>query len=226
MNLKESMISSSFFHVILFLLIAAASSYTTGFWGRQNIISVNFAAEKKDIPDARIKPTLDPRPAADEAASMPDQAVDSPSEETKERTEPERKVEAPTESAKLENAERLPAQKAEFTSLEAYHQFIMMHKEIFGRKASVRVNELLGEALEVNKRHFYGGTGVVTLKFGSDGNLSEVFVHSSSPELKAFLQDIAWVGVPPPVQYSLRATGVQIEVSVLEGYMSFKIDTL
>ena len=157
---------------------------------------------------------------------MSNQAVNSPAEESKETPEPEKKVEAITDSAKIENAEKPPVQTRGFTSMEAYSQFIMMHKKIFGQKAGARVNELLGEALKVNKREFYGGTAIVSLKFGADGNLSEVLVDSASPELKAFFEEISWVAMPSPAQYSLSFTGVQIEFTVLEGYMSFKINAL
>ena len=229
MNLKESIISSFFFHLILFLLIAAVSSYTTGFsGGRQNIVSVDLTMEEKDLPDAGIDSADEPPRAGrrSEEVSLSSQAVNSPPEESKETPEPEKKVEAITDPAKIENAEKPPAQTGGFTSMEAYYQFIMMHKKIFGQKAGARVNELLGEAFKVNKRHFYGGTAIVSLKFGSDGNLSEVLVDSASPELKAFLEEISWVAVPAPAAYSLGFTGVQIEFTVLEGYMSFKIDAL
>jgi hypothetical protein len=157
---------------------------------------------------------------------LSNQAVDSPPEESKETPEPERKDGAITDSAKIENAEKHPAQTGGFTSLEAYYQFIMMHKKIFVQKAGARVNELLGEALKTNKRQFYGGTAIVSLKFGSDGNLSEVLVDSASPELKAFIEEIGWVAVPAPAEYSLGFTGVQVEFTVLEGYMRFKIVAL
>ena len=231
MNLKESIISSFFFHLILFLLIAAASSYTTGFsGGLLNIVSVDLTMEEKDLPDAAIDTAdelpLTSSPPPSEELSLSNQAVNSPPEEPKETPEPEKKVEAITDSAKIKNAEKPPPQTGGFTSLEAYYQFIMMHKKIFGQKAGARVNELLGEALKVNKRHFYGGTAIVSLTFGSDGNLSEVLVDSVSPELKAFLEEIGWVAVPAPAEYSLGFTGVQIEFTVFEGYMSFKIDAL
>jgi hypothetical protein len=230
MNLKESIISSFFFHLILFLFMAAVSSYTTGFsGGRQNIVSVDLIMEEKDLPDAGIdsadEPPLTSGPPPREEVSLSNQAVNSAPEESKETPEPEKKVEAVTDPAKIENAEKPPAQTGGFNSLE-YYQFILMHKKIFGQKAGTRVNELLGEALKVNKRHFYGGTAIVSLKFGPDGNLSEVLVDSESPELKAFLEEISWVTIPAPAQYSLGFTGVQIEFTVVEGYMRFKIDAL
>ena len=231
MNLKESLISSSFFHLILCLLVAAASSYTARFSGGfQNIVSVNLAMDEEDQPAAVIdsadKPPLTPSPSPIEEISSADQEVSSPLEESKETPEPEKRLRAITDSGNIENAEKPPAQTGGFTSMEAYHQFIMMHKKIFGQKAGAKVNELLGEALKANKRQFYGGTGVVSLRFGSDGNLNEVLVDSASPELKAFLEEINWVSVPAPAKYSLGFAGVQIEFTVLEGYMSFKIDAL
>ncbi|MBS1115116.1 MAG: hypothetical protein H6Q94_845, partial [Nitrospirae bacterium] len=184
----------------------------------------------KDLPDAGSDSADEPpltsnQPPGDEV-SLSDQAVNSPPEESKETPEPEKKAEAIADPAKIENAEKPPAQTGGFTSLEDYYQFIMLHKKVFGQKAGARVNELLGEALKVNKRHFYGGTATVSLKFGSDGNLSEVLVDSASPELKAFLEEIRWGAVPAPAVYSLGFTGVKIEFTVLEGYMSFKIDAL
>jgi hypothetical protein len=229
MNIKESVISSFFFHLILLLLMAVAASYTTGFYGGlQNIVSVDLTMEE-DLPDAGTdsadEPPLTSSLPPSEEASFSDQAVNSPPEESKETPEHEKEVETVADPTKIENAEKPPAQPREF-NMEAYYQFIMMHKKIFGQKAGARVNELLGEAFKVNKRHFYGGTAIVSLKFGSDGNLSEVLVNSASPELKAFLEEISWVAVPAPAEYSLGLTGVQIEFTVLEGYMSFKIDAL
>lgn len=211
--------------------MAAASSYTTGFSrGRQNIVSVDLTMEEKDLPDAGTdtadEPPLTSGPPPSEEVSLSNQAVNSAPEESKETPAPEKKVEAIADPAKIENAEKPPAHTGGFTSMEAYYQFIMVHKKIFGQKAGARVNELLGEALKVNKRDFYGGTVIVSLKFGSDGSLSEVFVDSASPELKAFFEEISWVTVPAPAEYSLGFTGVQIEFTVLEGYMSFKIEAL
>ena len=207
--------------------MAAASSYTTGFsGGPQNVVSVDLAMEE-DLPAAALdsadEPPLTSGPPASEEVSSPDQAVSSPPEESKETPEPEKEAETVTEPAKVENAEKPPAQTGGSTSMAAYYQFILMHKKIFVQKARTRVNEHLGEALKVNKRHFYGGTGIVTLKFGPDGNLSEVLVDSESPELKAFLEEISWVNVPAP-GYSLGFTGVRIEFTVSEGYMNSTID--
>ena len=210
--------------------MAVVASYTTGYSkGLQNAISVDLTMEEKDLSDAGSDSAYEPpltsnQPPGDEV-SLSDQAVNSPPEESKETPEPEKKAEAIADPAKIENAEKPPAQTGGFTSLEAYHQFIMVHKKIFVQKAGETVNELLGEAFKVNKRDFYGGTATVSLKFGPDGNLSEVLVDSESPELKAFLEEISWVSVPAP-GYSLGFTGVQIEFTVLEGSMSFKIDTL
>jgi hypothetical protein len=230
MNIKESIISSSFIHLILILLIVAASTYTTGIsGGLQNMISVDLTMEEKDLPEAgnetAEEPALTPDLPPSEEVSLSDQAA--PPEELKETPEPEKKAETVTEPVKkIENTANPPAQTGGFTSMEAYYQFMMMHKKIFGQKAGARVNELLGEAFKVNKRHFYGGTAIVSLKFGADGNLREALVDSTSPELKAFLEEISWSAVPAPAQYSLKFTGVKIEFTVLEGSMSFKIDML
>ena len=230
-NLREFIISSSFYHLILFLLLAAASSYTTGLsGGLRNIVSVDLTMEERDLPgggtDSADKPPSSSSAPPREEASLSDQAASSPSEDSKETPEPEKKAGATTDPANIEHAERLPIQKEGFNSLEAYYQFIMLHKKIFAQKAGARVNELLGDALKVNKRQFYGGTAVVRLSFGLDGNVREVLVDSASPELKAFLEEISWAAVPAPAKYSLGFTGVQIEFTVLEGYMNFKIDSL
>ena len=108
--------------------------------------------------------------------------------------------------------------------MEDYYRFITVHKKIFGQKAGAKVNELLGEALKVNQRVFYGGTAIVSLTFGSDRKLSGVVVDSASPELKAFLEEFGWDAVPAPAAY--LGNSVQIEFTVLEGYMSFKVNAL
>lgn len=200
--------------------MAAASIYTTGFsGGLQNIVSIDLTMEEKYLPDAVTdEPPLTSSPPPSEEESLSDQTVSSP-------PETEKKAEDSADPAKIENDEKPPAQTGGFTGMKAYYQFIMLHKKFFGQKAGARVNELLGEALKVNTRQFYGGTAIVSLKFGSDGNLSEVLVDSASPDLKAFLEEISWVAVPAPAQ-SLGFTGVQIEFTVLQGYMSFKIDAL
>jgi outer membrane biosynthesis protein TonB len=224
MDLKESLISSFFFHLILLLFMAAVASFTTGLSGSpRNIVPVDLVMEE-GLPDTGTdsaeEPPLTSISPPSEEVSLSKQAV----EESKETPEPEKKAEVIAEPAKIETAEKPPAQTGGFPSMEAYYQFIMMHKKIFGQKAGARVSELLGEALKVNKREFYGGTAIVSLKFGPDGSLSEVHVESASPELKAFFEEIIWSAVPAPAEYSLGFTGVQIEFTVLEGYMSFKID--
>ena len=230
MDLKETIISSSFFHLILFLLIAAVSSYTTGFsGGLQNIISVDLTVESsKDqvaagIDSAEEPPrTVDPPP--DEEVGVPDQAVNYPPEESKKISEPEKREEAISGQEKIENDEKPAARRGGFTSLESYHQFIMLHRKIFWQRAGGRVNELIGEALKENKRDFYGGTGIVTLKFGPDREFGGVVVDSASPELKVFLEEINWDAVPAPAAF--LGDTVQIEFTVDEGYLRFSINTL
>ncbi len=222
MDLKETLISSFFFHLILLLAMAAIASYTAGLSGRiQNIVSVDLTREdSKDLAAAGTvspeKPPAVSTPASDADASLPEQAEKNLLAESGKFQEPEKKSEA----------ENPPAPGGGFASLEDYHRFIMLHKQIFGQQARVRVNELLGEAFKANKREFYGGTAVVYLKFGPDGRLNDVLVDSASPELKAFLEEVGWDAVPAPAAYSLRSTGVQVEFAVHEGYLSFNINAL
>jgi hypothetical protein len=233
MNLKETIISSSFFHLILFLLMAAVSNYTSGSYGGfQNVVSVDLTMEHtKDLPDSRIEPAEEPplvstqQPIEDIKSSQEEEAVSILPDESEETSKPEEKVET-AEPAKIAKVEQPPVQAGGFTSMEAYHQFIVLHKKMFGQKAGVRVNELLGEALKVNTRQFYGGVAVVSLNFGPDGRLNEFFVDSESPDLKAFFEEMVWDAVPAPAQFSLRFTGVQIEFTVHQGYMSFEIEAL
>jgi hypothetical protein len=231
MNLKETIISSFFFHSVIFLLMLALSSYrATGFSGNfQNIVSVDLTSEKdlrNDESNSVEVPPLVAGPPSVEEASLTDETVNIIPEESKETAEPEKKVETDAGPPKIETAEKPPSEREGPSSMEAYHQFVMLHKKIFGQKAGVRVNELLGEALKVNTRNFYGGTALISLKFGPDRKLSEVYVDSDSPDLKAFFEEFVWDTVPAPAQFSLGFTGVQIEFQVLQGYMSFKIDAL
>lgn len=227
MNLKEKIISSLFFHLILFLLMIAVSSYTTGSGGLPNIIAVSLTTEdSKDLPsagsDAVKEPPLASRPLSNDGVSLSDQAANKRPEESEKIPEPEKKAEAVTAPAKIENAEKPSVQRGEFTSPEDYHRFIMLHKKIFGQKAAARVSELLGEALEVNERVFYGGTAIVSLTFGSDRTLSGVVVDSASPELKAFFEELGWDAIPAPAPY--LGNSLQIEFTVLEGQMSFRVN--
>ncbi len=232
MNLKEEIISSFFFHLILLLLMMAVSNYMTNVSGDiQKIVSVDLAREDSYVPpaaatDSEEGPPPDSSLPSDGQISLPDQAAGNPPEESKQLPEPEKKAESAAEPAKIEEGEKPPMPREGFTSLEAYHQFIMLHNKIFTQQAGARVNELLGEAFKVNKREFYGGTAIVILKFGRAGKLSEVLVDSASPELKAFLEEIGWGAISAPAAYSLGNTGVQIEFSVLEGYMNFNIHAL
>lgn len=230
MDLKETIISSLFFHLTLFLLMAAISSYTTGFSGaRHNIVTVDLTMEdRKDLTPAGSvsadKPSMASSPLPKEEVSLPDQTVNNPHEEQEKIPETQKEAEAVTDTTKIENAEKSAALRGGFASPEDYYQFIVLHKKIFGQKAGTRINELLGEALKVNTRVFYGGTAIVTLKFGADRKLSGVAVDSESPQLKAFFEEISWDVVPAPAAY--LGNSVQIEFAVLEGYMSFKVDTL
>jgi len=230
MNLKESIVSSSFYHLIVFLLIAAASSYTTGFSGNfQNITPVDLTMENNDLTVAGIDSanelSLTPDPLTSDGADMSIPSMDGPSEEPREKSGAEKDVESSTESAQVQSAEK-PVQPGDFASLEAYHQFIMMHKKLFVQKAGDRLNELLGIALEKNTRHFYGGTAIARLKFDPSGNVGEVLVESESPELKAFIEEIGWDSIPGPAEYSLGYGKVQITFMVLEGYMRYAIDAV
>ncbi len=227
MNLRETIISSFFLHLILLLLLTAVANYKKGFSnGIPNIVSVDLFSEyNKYLPVAGIDsadaPSLASSPTSDEEVSLSDQAADSPAEESKKIAGPEKKA----DPKKIENAESSPASGGS-TSLEAYHQFILSHKRVFMQKAGGRVNDLIGKALKENKRDFFGGTAIVILKFGPDGKLSGVLVDSAYPELKAFLEEIGWVAVPAPSEYLPGYSGVQIEFKVLEGYLSYKIGTL
>ncbi len=220
MDIRETVISSLFFHLILLLVVAAVASHTTS-GGLQNIVSVDLSREdSKDLSAAGIDTTgklpAVSSPPSDAEASLPEQAAKNPPEESERIPEPEGKSEAINP----------PAPTGGFASLEDYHRFVMLHEQIFGQQAGARVNELLSEAFKVNTREFYGGTAIVYLKFGADGRLSHVVVDSASPELKAFLEEVRWDAVPPPATYSLPATGVHLKFTVLEGYLSFNIDTL
>lgn len=223
MHLKDTIISSLFFHLILFLLMIAISNYTTGRLGDvQKILSVDLQMEDRKDQPAALSDHVD-NPPSDAEISLLDQAVSNPITESTNIPEPEKKVESATDPTKIENAEKPSIQREGFTSREAYYQFIILHKKIFAQKAGARVNELLGEALKVNRREFFGGTAIVSLTFGPDRKLNEVVVDSASPVLKAFLEEINWGFVPAPAAYSLGYTGVQIEFAVLEGSMSFNI---
>lgn len=220
MNLKETLISSFFFHLILFLLMIALSHYTTGLSGDiQNIISIDLAMEEsKDQPaaqsDSEDDQPLESSLSSEDAMSLPEQAVSKQPEEAAKIQEPEKKAEAARPSIQREG----------FTSPEAYYQFILLHRKVFAQQAGARVNELLGEAFKTNTRQFYGGTAIVSLTFGPDGQLNEVAVDSASPALKAFFEEIGWGIVPAPAVYSLGYSTVQIEFAVMEGYMSFNIN--
>lgn len=222
MNLKESIISSFFFHLILFLLMIAAVNYTAGFSGGiGKIIPIELAIERsEDQPAFRSNTEEGPLQELDQPLDLPEPDMSS------QPKEPEKRAEAEAEPAKTERALPPPIRTEGFTSLEAYYQFLILHKKIFGKQAGIRVNELIGEALKVNKRHFYGGTAAVSLTFGTDGKLSEVHVDSASQDLKAFLEEIDWGIVPPPAAYSLAYSGVRIDVAVHEGYMNFNITPL
>jgi hypothetical protein len=235
-NLSETIISSFFFHLILFLLIIGVSAYTTRISGHMpKIISVDLAAQDTNVPPAvpsvtEDRPSPVSTPPSDKQMSLPDQAATLPEktkpEETRNTTEPEKKAEPAPGPAKVEEAAKPAVPKEGYASLEDYLQFVMLHKKIFRQHAGTRVNELLGEAFKVNKREFYGGSAIVSLLYGPDGKLTRVLVNSTTPELKAFLEEIGWDSLPSPAAYSLRYTGVQIEFTVLEGYMSFNINAL
>lgn len=124
--------------------------------------------------------------------------------------------------AKLQQAENPTG----FSSPEAYNEFIRVHKQVFAQKTRAKVPDLVGTALKDNTRIFFGGTAIVNLSFGSNGKLSRVVVDSISPELKAFLEEISWSALQPPAAYSLSISGVQIEFTVLQGFLNFRINTL
>lgn len=229
MNLKETLISSFFFHLILFLLMIAVSNYTKGFSGGiQKIVTVDLAMDdSKDRPvernNSEDEQPMASSPPSDDKIGLPEQTVSNQPEKSIEVPEPEKKAEPSTEPAKSEKPEHSSIEREGFSSMEAYYQFIILHKKVFAQQAGARVNQLLSDAFKVNKREFYGGTAVVHLTYGTDGKLKEALVDSASPPLKAFLEELSWGFVPPPSAYSLGYTTVQIQFTVMEGYMSFNI---
>jgi hypothetical protein len=230
MNLKETIISSFFFHLILLLLMTAISNYTTGFSGGiQKIITLDLAMQDSTEQSAaqsnsEAEQPLESAQPFDDAISLLDQVMSTHPEESVAIPEPQKIVEPAADPMKIEKAEKPAIQREGFASLEAYYQFIILHKKIFSQKAGARVNELIGEALKDNRREFYGGTAIVTLTFGSDGQLNEVKVDSASPPLKDFLDEINWGIIPAPASYSLGFTVVQIQIAVHEGFMRFNIN--
>jgi hypothetical protein len=123
--------------------------------------------------------------------------------------------------AEIQPPQALPTEGEGNDRLEAYYQFITLHRKVFAQKAGAGVNRLLGEAFKTNTRVFYGGTAIVNLRFDPEGELVGVDVDSESPDLKAFLEEIGWYDLPAPASY-LGHT-VQIDFQVLEGYMSHRI---
>ncbi|MBI5846531.1 MAG: hypothetical protein HZB31_01005 [Nitrospirae bacterium] len=227
MNLKESLISSFFFHLIMFLLMIAAVNFTAGLpGGIGKIIPIELAIEKsKDQPAFRSNAEEEPPQDQNQPMVLPDQDMSNQPKERAIVPESQKKAEPAAVPAIPEAALQPPIRTEGFSSLEAYHQFLILHKKLFGRQAGIKVNELIGEALKTNRREFYGGIAVVSLQFGTDGSLHEVSVESASPDLKAFLEEINWSIVPPPSAFSLGYAGVQIQITVLEGYMNFSINT-
>ena len=226
MNIRETIISSFFIHLILILLAMAAANYRAGLpVDISNLISVDLAPDTvKDKP--MIPVPADAGPSSHEETGVPDQAAAGPSGEATEIPDSREEVTSASEPPEADKTEEPPVRKEGAASPEAYHQFILLHKRIFREQTGSRVNELLGAAFRMNKREFYGGTAMVSLKFGPDGKLNEVLVDSSSPELKAFLEEVGWGALTPPSAYLLGNNLVQIEFAVLEGYMSFNIEAL
>ena len=231
MNLKETIVSSFFIHLIIILLSVAAGKYTADLSGNlKNIISVDLASDMGEVPSppahySTAEQAQAPIATSEVKMSTPDQSAANPPEETK-LSEPEKNAEPQITSAISEKPAEIPSQKDGPSNIEAYYQFLAVHKKLFRQQASVTVNGLLGEALKVNRREFYGGVGLVTVEYGVDGKANKVFVDSDSPELKAFLEEIGWGMLPSPSKYSLRNSVVRIEFSVLEGSMAFTVNAL
>ena len=109
MDIKETIISSFFFHLIFFLLILAVSQYTTGpSGGMQNIVSVDLLKESEYQPakrsdQAETQPAQI-RPPSKEAMSLPEEPIKKP--------EPEKKTEPVAEPPKIEKAEPAPERRS------------------------------------------------------------------------------------------------------------------
>jgi hypothetical protein len=231
MDLKETIISSFFGHLILFLLMLGLANFRAGFSGNlPDIISINLTAENnKGLPaektDSVVKPLSPSSVPADAKTGMADQAVNNePREEAPKVPAPETRPAPAADLPKIDIPGKLPDQSRGSDSAEAYYQFLMVHRKIYAEKESARVNSLIGEALKVNTRSFYGGTAVVSLNYGSEGELDKVNVDSESPDLKTFLEEVGWYDVPAPASYLGHM--VQIEFTVLEGYLSFRTNIL
>jgi len=232
MDIKETIISSFFFHLILLMLLLTIANYTAGLSANsRNMITLDLSnpvvkEQTEPLPDPANRSSEDlsalPEDKPDGKMSLSDKPVAGKPKE--EAPQPVKKPE--TAPVKTETPEPSPIRTEGFSSPEAYYQFILLHKKIFRENAGGRVNQLLGEAFKTNKRVFYGGTAVVNLTFGPAGKVTGVIVDSQSPGLKSFLDEIVWDSIPAPSAYSLGNSRVQIEFSVGEGYMNFNINPL
>jgi hypothetical protein len=229
MDLRETIISSFFFHLVLFLLMLGLANFRAGFSGSlPDVISVDLTTENSNIPPATTAAVAKPAPPSSapavEETKPPDQAKVNPPEDSKKNPAPEDKPATAADAPKIEIPGKLPEQSRGSDSREAYYQFLTLHRKIFAQKAGATINELIGKALKVNTREFYGGTAVVSLTYGSEGELDKVDVDSASPDLKAFLEEVGWYDVPAPPAYIGHT--VQIDLTVLEGAMSYRVTIL
>jgi len=203
--------------MILLLLMSVVLSHTTGLTGDfKNFISVDLAMEDiKALPED--SPVASDGPATGEADGPAEEAI----------PEPEKKQEEPpAPPAKPEEAIKPPAETEGPPTLEAYLQFIAIHKQLYRQKAKTKAGNIISEALKFNTRHFYGGKAIATLKFGPDGKVNEALVDATSPELKAFFEEVVWDSMPNPSAFFRGFTGVRIEFIVLEGRYELIIDPL
>ena len=96
-----------------------------------------------------------------------------------------------------------------------HHRAAMSHAKMYILTAGSTVTGILEKVLQGKTLAGLNGLNAkVMLRYGADGLLSDAAVSADSDELKSLLDPVNWRDFPLPLSYSVRLSGLDIEIAI------------
>jgi hypothetical protein len=210
MNLRMSFSFSIVFHILAlaFLLVAARN--------QQMLSAESWLVQlTQDQGVSVVKNSAGPvqSPAEPDNGEMSDaMPQETPAEERV--TEPEQPHPVP-EAATPEIPPLLRRPVPDMQLAIMQHRSSMLHAKMFILTAGSTVTGILEKVLqEKTLPDLDGANAKVMLRYGADGLLADAAVSADSDELKSLLDPVNWRDFPLPLSYSLRLSGLDIEIAM------------
>lgn len=96
-----------------------------------------------------------------------------------------------------------------------HHRAAMSHAKMYILTAGSTVTGILEKVLQEKiLSDLNGSNAKIMLRYGADGLLADAVVSAESNELKSLLDSVNWRDFPLPLSYSLRLSGLDIEIAI------------